>query len=336
MNYTLLFLAFIVFPTCIFAQSDSLIFKNGNRMDGEIKSMDRGVLQMATDYSDSDFKIEWDQINTIKTVTNLLINLADGAKYYGTLESSAASQVTIKTVDHKEIVCNLNDIVFLQPIEKRFWDRLYASIDIGFSLIKASDLRQFTSRSNIGYRTQRWMLDATYNMFRSTQRETEPIKRTDGQLSYWYSLPRRWYVITSALLASNTEQKLDLRLNAQIGLGRFLIRSNSVYWGLKLGVNRNIERFSNETADRNTWEGYLGTELNLYDIGDLSLLSSIIVYPGITEKSRLRGDFNFDTKYDLPYDFYIKIGLTISYDNLPAERASESDYVFHTGLGWEW
>jgi hypothetical protein len=336
MKHTLLFFAIIAFPTLIFAQTDSLTFKNGNRIDGEIKSMDRGVLQMETDYSDSDFKIEWEQINTIKTVTTFLINLTDGSKYYGTIKSRAASQVTITTADQGERVCDLNDIVFLQSIEKGFWDRLYAAVDVGFSHTKANDLRQFTSRSNIGYRTEQWTLDATYNMFRSTQQETEPINRGDGKLSYWYNLPRRWYAVTTALVASNTEQKLDLRLNAQIGLGRFLVRSNSAYWGVKLGVNRNVERFSNEAVDRNTWEGYVGTELNLYDIGDLSLLSSIIIYTGITEQNRLRGDFNFDTKYYIPYDFYIKIVLTINYDNQPAEGASESDYVFHTGLGWEW
>ena len=125
-------------------------------------------------------------------------------------------------------------------------------------------------------------------------------------------------------------------MTAQLGLGRFIIRTNSSYWGAKLGANRNIERYSNETEDRNSWEGYLGSELNLYDIGDFSLLTILMVYPGITEKGRWRGDFNLDTKYDLPYDFYIKIGLTFNYDNRPAEGASETDYIIQTGLGWEW
>ncbi|MFN2128683.1 MAG: DUF481 domain-containing protein, partial [Anaerolineales bacterium] len=66
------------------------------------------------------------------------------------------------------------------------------------------------------------------------------------------------------------------------------------------------------------------------------LLTNIMVYPGITEKGRWRSDFNLDTKYDLPYDFYIKVSLTINYDNRPAEGASETDYVVQTGLGWEW
>ena len=135
---------------------------------------------------------------------------------------------------------------------------------------------------------------------------------------------------------TDTEQKLDFRLNAQIGMGRFIMRTNHSYWGGSIGVNRNIERFTNETEDRNSWEGYVGSELNLYDIGDLSLLTNIIVFPGITERERWRADFTFDIKYDLPLDFYIKLGFTVNYDNRPAEGASDLDYIFQTGLGWEW
>ena len=44
----------------------------------------------------------------------------------------------------------------------------------------------------------------------------------------------------------------------------------------------------------------------------------------------------FDTKYDLPMDFYIKLGFTLNYDNQPVEGAPEADYVFSTGFGWSW
>ena len=105
---------------------------------------------------------------------------------------------------------------------------------------------------------------------------------------------------------------------------------------MNLGVNRNLEQYSSETEDRNSWEGNLGTELNLYDIGDFNLMTRLTAYAGITDRERFRTDFSLDTKYDLPYDLYIKIGLTINYDNKPAEGASETDYVFQTGFGWEW
>jgi hypothetical protein len=188
----------------------------------------------------------------------------------------------------------------------------------------------------VGYRAQKWSTDATFNTLRSTQTNVETIERSDGKIDYLFVLPRRWYGLASISLASNTEQKLDLRLNAQLGLGIFLIRTNSAYWGANVGANRNVERYSGATEDRNSWEGHLSTELNLYDIGDFSLLANLKAFPGITVRERFRADFNLDTKYDLPYDFYIKIGLTINYDNQPAEGASETDFVFQTGLGWEW
>jgi hypothetical protein len=62
------------------APTDSLIFKNDNIMDGEIKSMDRGVVVVETDYSDSDFNIEWNKIQKINTQTDFFITLSDGRK----------------------------------------------------------------------------------------------------------------------------------------------------------------------------------------------------------------------------------------------------------------
>ena len=43
----------------------------------------------------------------------------------------------------------------------------------------------------------------------------------------------------------------------------------------------------------------------------------------------------FDLKYDLPLDFYIRLGYTLNYDNKPVEGATESDYVLQTSFGWE-
>jgi len=74
----------------------------------------------------------------------------------------------------------------------------------------------------------------------------------------------------------------------------------------------------------------------MFDIGDLSLLTNLNAYPSITETGRWRVDYKIDTKYDLPLDFYIKINLTMNYDNRPAEAGRELDYVFTTGFGWEW
>ncbi|MEP0712872.1 MAG: hypothetical protein ABJC55_13215, partial [Algoriphagus sp.] len=78
-----------------------------------------------------------------------------------------------------------------------------------------------------------------------------------------------------------------------------------------------------------------GTELNLYDIGDLNLLTSVMAYPSITESKRFRTDFKLDLKYDFLSDFYVKVGTTMNFDNQPVADAAKLDYVIQTTVGWE-
>ena len=63
--------------------------------------------------------------------------------------------------------------------------------------------------------------------------------------------------------------------------------------------------------------------MNLFDIGDLSLLTKLFAYSGFTEAGRWHADFNFDAKYEMPFDddFYIKLALTFNWDNRPVEGA---------------
>ena len=299
--------------------------------------MDRGILQIETDYSDSDFKIEWEKISRIKTESHFFVTLEDGTKYFNTILSSVNdSIVTVFTDPDQPIACRISEIVYLKSYKDRFLDRLSAKIDVGFSLTAAKNLRQFTTNSRIAYQAEKWSTDISYNSIRSTQDETDPIERSEGEFNFRFVLPRRFYAITTASLLSDTEQKLDLRSNSQLGLGNFIIRTNRSYWGAKLGLNRNIELYANETEDRNSWEGYFGTELNLFDIGDFSLLTVLMAYPSITEKGRWRLDSNLDIKFDLPFDFYIKFGGSVNYDNQPAQGASELGYVLQSSIGWEW
>jgi hypothetical protein len=329
-------IALIFYSNFGITQIDSLVFKNGDAIVGEIKSMDRGIVIVETDYSENDFQIEWEHVKEIYTETQFLITLSNGAKYYGQLTTGDELQIEIRTKGNSNIPCTIERIVFLSPIKDRFIDRLSASIDVGFDMTKSKNLSSLTSRGSVGYRANNWSSDISFSALNSRQDETEDIKRAEAEFNYRHLLPHRWYVITTISGLSNTEQKLDLRMNAQLGLGKFLIRTIRSYWGAKLGFNRNIEQYSSEAEDRNSWEGFFGTELNLYDIGDLNLLINIMAYPSITEKGRWRSDSKFDIKYDLPFDFYIRMGLSLNYDNRPVEGAGKTDYVLQTGFGWEW
>jgi len=318
------------------AQVDSLILKNGDVIVGELKSMDKGVATIETDYSDKDFKIEWKGISEIYTQSFFLITLTNGERINGTLESPVKEKVILRIDDGRTREVAIREVVFLKSIDAGFWSRLYAAIDLGFSLTKANNLRQLNFSGKIGYLAERWSLDAAYNSVLSRQDSVADTKRTDGNITYRYFIQNDWFMMADLSFLSNTEQKLNLRSNGKFGMGKFMIHTNTTYWAFQAGASLVNENFSDETPDKKSLEGFLGTELNMFDVGDLSLLTNATVYPGITESGRWRIDYKLDVKYDLPLDFYVKLGFNANFDNQPIEGASKTDYVFSTGFGWEW
>jgi hypothetical protein len=334
------FLILFFILTCSYfplrAQVDTLILKNNDIIVGEIKSMDRGVLTIETPYSDSDFKIEWEGIREIYSTTFFLLTLSDGRRYNGTIRSDDQEKVIINDVDIGQTTEGISQIVYLNALEDEFWRRLNASIDFGYSFTKANNLKQVNLRSALGFINEKWSLDASYDHTRSTQDEVAPTKRTDIGITFRKILQNDWYLPVNISFLSNTEQKLDLRTNAKMGVGKYLIHTNNSYWGVGGGASYVNEIFSSEDPDRNSWEIYAGTELNLYDVGDFSLLTKISLYRSVTEKGRWRSDLNLDTKYDLPLDFYIRVGFSMNYDNQSVEGTANTDYIFQTSFGWEW
>ena len=170
----------------------------------------------------------------------------------------------------------------------------------------------------------------------SRQEGATDINRMDAELGGDYYLPHDWFVNAKAIYLANDEQLLDLRSTYQAGAGYYFIRNNSMFFSANGGLAMTTENFSSDTPDRNSTEGYVGIGFNKYAIGDLSVQTAASLYPSFSQSGRYRVDFNFDMKYDLPLDFYIRLGLSYNYDNQPIEGAEDSDYVFTTSFGWEW
>lgn len=334
--YKFIFLlgSLIITDTC-FGQKDSLILKTGDIIVGEIKSMDKGVITIETDYSKNDFTIEWSGIKEIYSNSVFLITLKDGRRINGLIRSQGDTKITITDAQGVKTEAILDDVVYLKGLKSDFWSRLKASVDVGLSLSKANNLKQLNVNTNFGYIADKWQLDLYFNILRSSQDSVSETKRLDAGITYKYFLPKDWYLLAAPSFLSNTEQALKLRTTGKLGVGKFLVHTNKAYWGMGGGLSFNNESFTNGTPKRNSLEAYAGTELNMFDIGDLSVLSSLYVFPSLTESGRFRSDFKLDTKYDLPLDFYLKLGLTLNYDNKPAAIGKETDYIFTFTIGWE-
>ncbi|MGB6035512.1 MAG: DUF481 domain-containing protein, partial [Cryomorphaceae bacterium] len=233
----------------------------------------------------------------------------------------------------------LREVVYFRQVNSGFWSKVSASVDLGFSLTEASNLQQFNTSANLGYNSAQWSFKGSYRQVRSEQDEVDPVRRIDGNVNADYALRNGVFFGAGINFLSNTEQLLDLRTTGTVGAGYYIARNNHMYWNGFLGVainNENfIENLEEPSSDRESYEGVVGTELNLYDVGDLNLFTNFTWYPSFTEAGRNRIDYRLNISYSLPLDFYVKTGLTLNYDSKPAAGASETDYVVVTGFGWE-
>jgi hypothetical protein len=147
-----------------FAQKDSLILKNKDVIVGEIKSLNKSVLTIETDYSENDFAIEWSGVKEIYSKGQFIITLTNGYRTSGIIKSIPGSDNAVITESDKNTIqVKLDEIVFIKELEKTFWSRAKAAIDVGVTLTKENNMRQLSVRSNLGYLAEKWQMDGYFN-----------------------------------------------------------------------------------------------------------------------------------------------------------------------------
>ncbi|MGY0393128.1 DUF481 domain-containing protein [Bizionia sp. KMM 8389] len=311
--------------------------KNNDKLIGEIESMDRGVVTVSTDYSDSDFKITWIDIKSLKSQQTFLLTLSDGQRINSSFNTKDGEEGKVTVIENGvEKTIPISDIVYIKPVESDFLSRIVASVSVGFNLTKSNNLRQFSVSSNLSYTAYKWLLTGSFNSVRSNQDDVAETQRTDASLGFKYFMKNDWFASTEANFLSNNEQKLDLRTTVKGGLGKYFVHSNKLFFAGGFGLAWNNERFSDEfNTHQNSMEAYGALSLNMFDFNDFSMSTDVTFYPSLTESGRYRADYNLSLKYDLPLDFFIKLAVTYNYDSKPVEGASDSDYVFQSTFGWE-
>ncbi|WP_276388625.1 DUF481 domain-containing protein [Eudoraea chungangensis] len=331
------FLPLFLFLICslAFGQRDTLVFRNKDIAVGEIKSLNNGVLILKTMYSDQDFKIEFNKVDELIIQRKSLILLTRGRRRYGNIRTYEPKKVRITLTNGEVEEYRLSEVVALQEVTDRFWGRFKGNIDAGFTLAKANNNTQLTVSGALSYNDNNWISNFSIELLNSSQTNTDRIQRNNLQLELLRLLGRSWYVYGDLAYLSNTEQALKNRYTPGVGVGNLVINTRKLNLGVLGGFTFNTEEFTDDSPSRNSVELLLGSTFNMFDFKDFSLKTNINFFPSLSERGRLRSDFDFNLKYDLPLDFYIKLGFSFNYDNQSAQTGSDFDYNFTSGFGWK-
>ena len=312
---------------------DTVYFQHGDRLTGEMLSLDKGILKLKTDDGGT-VSIEWKNIDSLCVLNPLRILKHNGGILYGQLFPSGKRQVCILLDENGQTsTIELQSIVELIQLEKRILDRLSGTLSAGFSFIKATKVSQLDFSGNVTYKGEKTIFSTNYSIVLTDDGESTTQRQTGGA-SFDRILPKNWSALGKLLGESNSEFQLDLRTSINTGISYNFIRSNSQTLQSGGGLSFNRE-FSGDLAQNNV-EGIIGLKYSLFILESPKVTYNFDGYflPGLNRFGRLRSEINTDLNWELFKDFYLKGSLFLSYDNKPLSGVDlHTDWG--TSLGFE-
>lgn len=312
--------------------ADVIVLSNGDQMRGEIKELTKKVVVISTDYSDEDFRIKWEKVARIESDRTFLVEKFSGDRLAGSIKPDAAPNAAV--VGGEKVA--LSDFAYVRPFEQTFWSRMDAGFDFGYSMTKANGVKQLTGAANIAYTGERSLVTLSSNIFFNEQTNAPRTRRWELIPNYRHLLGRSWYADVRADFYSSQEQQLSLRYTQAAGIGRYLLRSPDQHLAVGAGLAFTSESYLDPNVPRqNSGEIYSGVDYLTEKLRFADLVTSFIIYPSFTIPGRYRINFKTDLDFNLPGDWYFRIGYYNNFDSAPPNSLPRNDYGWRNSIGYK-
>jgi hypothetical protein len=334
-RYIFLLILFIVFHNySAFAgtKTDTVYFKNGNKLTCEVKRLYANLLHVST--SDAgNIDIKWDKIDSLYIKQYMVIILEDGERILGTFipgdttgNDGIAGVFGIKFIPHLSIIQ-------MYQYKKIFWKRMSGRLSTGASYVKATGVGAVEFDGKLKYSTEQNIIDSKYNAYWSRYKKEDISQRHNVSLNYYRILRNRYFYTALVSLEKNSELGLDLRSNVGLGYGNNIIFNNKSLGFAAAGIQINNERGQDST--QNNAEGIFVLSYSLFILSSpkISFDFSFELSQNLKDIERTRLAINSNLKWEIISDFYIKYNFYYAFDSKPlSETASKKDWSTSIGI----
>jgi hypothetical protein len=317
------------------AKIDTIYFQNGDRITGEVKSMENNQVRLST-YDGGTIRIEWNKVDSVNILSNMRVVLRNGTILYGSLRPAGQLKgCFIWQTNGNPRQVQLDEIVEMTRLENRFLGRLEGSLSSGFSYVKASDVMQINLNGSVTYTAAKNQFNLYYDGI-FTRESDYQTQRQNGGITFHRLLPRKYFLISSLSGENSSEQQLDLRTSAAIGVGNSIILNNTSHFFIAAGILGNREWSQGNTQFNLEGKVTLNYTIFIYDSPEVSLNMRGDLIPSINDPGRIRTQFDSNLRWEVFTDFFLKWTFFYSYDSRPlSSEAKKSDWAISL-LGLEY
>ena len=317
------------------AKTDIVILTNGDRLTGEIKKLEAGLLQYSTDTMGT-VNIEWRFIAQVISDKTQAFETVEGQRWLGKLQKpEGQDRIEVLTVTGP-ITLDPDDVVSGWPVKASFWDKIDLDVGVGLDYSKATDIANFTMSADFLYRTERRIVEGTMRSDVTRQSNVADQNRQELRLANEVLLEDRRFRSWNMGLDSNDALGLQLRIFGGATYGTYLRKTNQTWFRVALGAiateERPVDGERNSSVEMQATARYRHF---MFASPERSVDTTLSVYPSLTESGRIRSDLRSTFKLELIEDLFWSMEFYLAYDSDPIDvTAEQTDWGLTTSVGW--
>ena len=317
-------------------KTDVVMLRNGDRLSGDIVSLEFGILTLKTDNM-STLSIEWPAVRSVASKFAFAIERRDGSKYDGIITTSEDGADLLVESATGTVRIPMAEVERMSRFSPQFWDRINGGLSVGFSYTKSSSIQVSNVNFNANYRstTEVGAVAFSSNTTKDSSGHTTDRQLLTGNIQFLQQSRNFWGLLAS--LERDQSLGIDARLVGGAALGRRFVQSSYTEVTGIVGVVGTEEWIVDKPEPRASVEAVVGGNWQVFKFIEpkTRLNLGLYVFPSLTESGRYRSTGDLSLTHKFPHD--ITVGLTgyLSYDNQPPEAGAEkSDYGVTFNLGY--
>jgi hypothetical protein len=321
-------------PLCA-QKVDTVVIRNGDRIIGEIKTLDRGALTYKTDDVGT-LTIEWDKIVRIVSPRYFEVEDNTGRRYYGNLQPALDAGRMVVEVSSFVDTLDILSVVRMYPIGRSFFARVDGHLNLNVTFQRANRLRTLSTDFEAEYRTRVRLTRLQSQLYFQAQEGAEATSRNSVSLTQQRFFQDRWLLGATGELQQNEELDLELRALVSGGAGHFLSQSNRSDVLVGAGLAFTNERFTGSSATSNL-EMVLTGEANYFrlDTPKTNLETTLTLYPNLTDLGRIRSELDVSLTYEVIKNFNTGLMVFDNFDSRPpVAGVAKNDFGITFVVGW--
>lgn len=322
------------------SRKDVVVMKNGDRMTGEVKKLENGVLYVSTDYFSGSIGVDWSLVDRVESTAAYQVTLQDGKRATGKIEKVPADEAPGKDFEvagpNGKIQTAAPEVVNIASSKRNFWRQLTGSIDTGVDFTSGNNQTSVTSDANVNYLATKWFGGASFNSSFGGQSGASKTNLIETQTLDGLYLNRNSFLVGLGDFLHSSQQDLSLRSTFGGGYGRYIVRNNLNTLAWLAGIAYTHENFAVEAArpSDQSVEALLGAQYALFHFDRYGLQSQLLIYPGLSDAGRIRTTTKTTFTMKLSNNFHLDFSFWDNFDSRPPFNSKGNELGVSNALGW--